>query len=137
MMTHFIQTSLDDLRNDIDVFASLNMQWIIKVSYNFFAEEDVAPDVYIKEIISGAHKFDAMAILLSCICHNIHAMVLLQKSYWTTRSHNKYAMTFIKLAYMGKGVYKFIVPLETKTKHRMKRILLITMYQMTTMMRVI
>ena len=77
MLTHFIQTSLDDLCNDIDVFASRNMQWITKVGCDFFAEEDVVPDVYIKEIVSGAHKFNVMAILLACICHNIHAMVLL------------------------------------------------------------
>ena len=116
MLMHFIQTSLDDLHNDIDVFASCNMQWITKVGCDFFAEEDVAPDVYIKEIISGAHKFDAMAILLACISHNIHAMVLLQKLYWTTRAANEHAMTFIKLAYVGQGVYKFIVPLDAQTE---------------------
>ena len=117
MLTHFIQTSLDDLHND-RCFDSHNMQWITKVGCDFFAEEDVAPDVYIKEIISGACKFDAMAILLACISHNIHAMVLLQKSYWTTRAANKHAMTFIKLAYIGEGVYKFIVPLDTQTERQ-------------------
>ena len=120
MLTHFIQTSLDDLRNDIDMFASHNMQWITKVSCDFFAEEGVAPDVYIKKIISGTCKFDAMAILLVCISHNIHAMVLLQKLYWTTRAANEHAMTFIKLAYMGKGVYKFIVPLDAQMEKQAK-----------------
>ena len=116
MLMHFIQISLDDLRNDIDVFASRNMQWITKVGCDVFAEEDVASDVYIREIISSTCKFDAMAILLACICHNIHTMVLLQKSYWTTRAANEHAMTFIKLAYVCQGVYKFIVPLETPTE---------------------
>ena len=59
-----------------------------------------------------------MAILLACISHNIHTMVLLQKSYWTTRAANQHAMTFIKLAYVGKDVYKFIVPLDTQTERQ-------------------
>ena len=118
MLMHFIKTSLDDLRNDIDVLASCNMQWITKVRCDFFAEEDVTPDVYIKEIVSSACKFNAMAILLACISHNIHAMVLLQKSYWMTRAANEHAMTFIKLAYIGEGVYKFIVPLDTQTERK-------------------
>ena len=112
MLMHFIETTVDNLRNDIDVFASRNMKWIEKVGCDFFEQEDVSPDVYIKEIVSGGCKFDAMAILLACICHNIHAMLLLQKSYWTTRSKNDYAMTFIKLAFIGDSVFKFIVPCD-------------------------
>ena len=67
-----------------------------------------------KEIVSGVHAFDAMAILLACVCHNILAMILLQKSYWTTRSGNDYSQTVVKLAYVGSGILKFIVPLEEK-----------------------
>ena len=92
MLTHYIKTSLDELRNDIDVYASKDMPWIKNVTADFFNELDVTPDVYIKEIVSGVRKFDAMAILLACISHNIHAMLLLQKSYWTSRSRNDYAM---------------------------------------------
>ena len=65
---------------------------------------------------SSVYANDAMAILLACICHNVHAMLLLQKSYWTTRSKNNYAMTFIKLTFIGQGVFKFIVPCEMQKK---------------------
>ena len=90
------------------------MTWIKKVGHDFFEEKDVSPEVYVKEIVSGVHAFDAMAILIVCVCHNQHALVLLQKSYWTTRSANEYLDTFIKLAYVGSGIFKFIVPLEEK-----------------------
>ena len=116
MITHFINTTVDELKNDIDVYTSHNMDWIRKVGVDFFTEMDVAQDVYVKEVVSGVRKFDAIAILLACISHNFHAMLLLQKSYWTTRCQNNYAMTFIKLAFVGQGVFKFIVPCQMETQ---------------------
>ena len=57
ILTHYLHISLEMLRNDIDVFAQRNKKWILTVD-----ELDVQLDVYLKEIIRGIHKFDAMAI---------------------------------------------------------------------------
>ena len=81
LITHFVNTMLTAVRNDIDIYATQNMDWIKKVSADFFDQLDVMPDVYIKEIVSGIRKFDEMAILLACISKDIHAMLLLHKSY--------------------------------------------------------
>ena len=53
IITHFIKTIVEELRNDIDVFASHNMKWIQKVGSAFFDQKDVSPEVYIKEIVAG------------------------------------------------------------------------------------
>ena len=91
MHTHYIHISLEDLRNNIDVYTSRNMKWVKKVGSDFFHDLVVTFDVYITDIVSEIRKFNAMAILLACVLHNIHAMILLQKSYWTTRCGNDYS----------------------------------------------
>ena len=90
------------------------MPWIEKVGAQFFEQLDVTPDVYITEIVSGIQKFDEMAILLACISHDIHAMLLIYNSYWTTHCNNEYAMKSIKLAYIGSGNFKFFIPLKSE-----------------------
>ena len=55
-----------------------------------------------------------MAILLACISHDTHAMLLIYNSYWTTRCNNEYSMTKIKLAYIGSGNFKFFVQLTSE-----------------------
>ena len=113
-MAHFLKIMVDELRNDIDVYASRNMPWIEKVGAQFFEHLDVTPAVYITEIVSGIQKFDEMAILLACITHDIPTMLLIYNSYWTTRCNNEYAMTSIKLAYIGSGNFKFFVPIKSE-----------------------
>ena len=108
IMTHYLKITVADLRNDIDVFAKSNMKWIRKVGATFFRNLDA--DVYIKELVQGVHNFDAMAILLACVSHNIHALVLLQKLYWSTRGENGFHNCAIKLAHLGGDAFKFIVP---------------------------
>ena len=76
-MTDFLKITLDKLRNDIDVYASRNMPWIEKVGAQFFEHLDVTLAVYITEIVSGIRKFDEMAILLACISHDTHVMLLI------------------------------------------------------------
>ena len=113
-MTHFLKIMVDELRNDIDVYASRNMPWIEKVGAQFFEHLDVTSAVYITEIVSGIRKFDEMAILLACISHDTHAMLLIYNSYWTTHCNNEYTMTSIKLAYIGSGNFKFFIPLTSE-----------------------
>ena len=96
----------------MDVFTKCNKKWLLSVGKPLFDELDVEPDTYFKDIASGLHKFDALAIQLCCATHDIHAMVLLNRNYWTTRCANEYSLTQIKLAYIGQGNFKFIVPLN-------------------------
>ena len=105
IMMHYLEITVADLRNDIDVFAKSNMKWIRKVGATFFRNLDA--DVYIKELVQGVCNFDAMAILLACVSHNIHALVLLQKSYWSTRGENGFHNCAIKLAYLSGDAFKF------------------------------
>ena len=65
----------------MDVFTKHNKKWLLSVGKPFFDELDVQPDIYLKEIAAGIHKFDAMAILLCCVAHDIHTMVLLNGNY--------------------------------------------------------
>ena len=114
LITHFVNTSLKTLRNDINIYVTHNMPRIKKVNADFFNQLDVMPEIYIKEIVSGIRKFDKMVILLACISQGIHAMLLLHKNYWTTRCGQDYSMTHIKLAYVGSG--KFFVPVHLEDK---------------------
>ena len=106
IMTHYLKITVADLRNDIDVFAKSNMKWIRKVGDTFFRNLDAD----IKELVQGVHNFDAMAILLACVSHNIHTLVLLQKLYWSTRGEDGFHDCAIKFAYLGGDAFKFIVP---------------------------
>ena len=72
IMTHYLKITIEELRNDIDVFTKSNMKWIRKVAETFFRNLD--GDVYLKELVQGVCNFDAMAILLACVSHNIHAL---------------------------------------------------------------
>ena len=65
LMTHFLKITVNELRNNINVYASRNMPWIEKVCAQFFEQLDVTSAVYIMEIVSGIQKFDEMAILLA------------------------------------------------------------------------
>ena len=96
----------------MDVFAQRNKKWILSVGKDFFDELDVQLDVYLKEIIGGVCKFDAMAILLCCVAHNIHIMVLLHHTYWTMRCAHEHLMTQVEVAYVGDGNFKFIMPMD-------------------------
>ena len=69
-------------------------------------------ETYIADIVQGSRPFDELAIVLACASHNIHYCILLDGDYWTTRAGNEHRDCPIRLAYVGEGSYKEIVPLE-------------------------
>ena len=118
VLTHYTHTSLDDLRKNIDIFVSYtgNMKWIEKFSSDILKAINLDAEEYVSQITQGLCGFDELAIVIACAAHNIHCMVLLQNSYWTTHCKNDYTNCLVKLVYVGGGVYKEIKPVLTTSQ---------------------
>ena len=111
IITHYTKMSLEDLRKNIDVFAanSKNLKWIKAVGKDILAKCDLDAETY---IVQGSRPFDELAIILACASHNIHCCILLDGDYWTTRAQNEHTDCPIRLAYVGEGCFKEIIPLQ-------------------------
>ena len=105
---------MEDLRKNIDVFAdnTKNLKWIKSVGKDILAKCDLDAETYIADIVQGSRPFDELAIVLACASHNIHCCILLDGDYWTTRACNEHRDCPIRLAYVGQGCFKDIVPLQ-------------------------
>ena len=67
---------------------------------------------------------DELAILIASRAHNIHTIVLINLSYWSTRSDLDFGNCLVKLAYCGETLYKEITQtdaaLNLKAKVKVK-----------------
>ena len=86
------------------------MAWIDQVGENYFNKNGVTSKAYVKALTTGHCLFDELALLLAAVSNNIHVMVIIENSYWTTRKDNVYNNVDVRLAYTGEISFKEIVP---------------------------
>ena len=90
------------------MFARQNLGWIKKVSADVIAKSNLSVENYVKGIAGRTIHFDELCVLIACHAFNIHCAVLLEKSYWTTRTNNSFSGCLLRFAYMGDDVFKEI-----------------------------
>ena len=68
-------------RTEIFCKANINVKWIAKVGADVLDRLNIDVDTYIVQLLSGRYQFDKLAILIASIAHNIHMIVLINRSY--------------------------------------------------------
>ena len=63
---------------------------------------------YIKNIYNGTIPVDELAVLMTCRIYNVHCVILLKNSYWTTRPNSMFHDSILRLAYCGDFAFKEI-----------------------------
>ena len=114
IFTHYTRTSIEELRENVDVFCKRNKKWIEVIGQDVFQKLNIDAKDYVKELVQGLRGFDELGIVIACATFNIHCNILLNGDYFTTRRGNDYKDCIVKLAYIGDGIYKEIAPLQTQ-----------------------
>ena len=70
------------------------------------AELEMDATMYMKGIVQGTLKYDSLAIAVTCAAFNIHAIIMLAGTYFTTMANNNFKDCLVKLAYCGDSVFK-------------------------------
>ena len=96
------------LRENFKQFAVKNSDWITKVGIDVLRRSQLTTDQYIKNICNGTIPFDELAVLMTCRIYNVHCLILLKNSYWTTRPNSMFHDSILRLAYCGDFVFKEI-----------------------------
>ena len=121
IFTHYLKISLEEFQQNIEIFckSNVNVKWIAKVGADVLDRMNIDVDTYIAQLLSGHYPFDELAILIASISHNIHTIVLINRSYWTTRRDLEYSDCLVKLAFCGDRVFKEITQTDLPTNlHR-------------------
>ena len=117
ILTHYLKITIDELRERIRCFALENMAWIDQVGENYFNKNGVTSQEYVKALTTGHVLFDELALLLAAVSNNIHIMVIIENSYWTTRKNNIFNNVDVRLAYTGEISFKEIVPVPEQKEN--------------------
>ena len=112
-MTHYIGGTLETLRADLKAFISGNTKWIHDTCSDLLQLRKQKVEDFCNAIIEPGYQFDELAITVVCKMKIIHCLVLLENSYWTTRSKFDYQGCLVKLCYLGGGIYKELAPKYT------------------------
>ena len=108
IFSHYIQTDIKQIRENFKQFAFKNSAWISKVGIDVLHRSQLTTDQYIKNIFNGTIPFDELAVLVTCRIYNIHCVILLKNSYWTTRPKLMFNDCVLRLAYCGDFTFKEI-----------------------------
>ena len=90
ILSHYIQTDVQKLRENLKQFAVKNSDWITKVGIDVLRRSQLTTDQYIKNICNGTIPFDELAVLVTCRIYNVHCEILLKNSYWTTHPNSMF-----------------------------------------------
>ena len=108
IFSHYIQTDIQKLRENFKQFAVKNSTWITKVGIDVLRRSQLTTDQYIKNIYNGTIPFDELAVLMTCRIYNVHCVILLKNSFWTTRPNSMFHDSILRLAYCGDFAFKEI-----------------------------
>ena len=108
IFSHYIQTDIQKLRENFKQFAVKNSDWITKVGIDMLRRSQLTTDQYIKNICNGTIPFDELAVLVTCRIYNVHCVILLKNSYWTTHPNSMFHDSILRLAYCGDFAFKEI-----------------------------
>ena len=87
-------------------FASNNTKWIEKVGVECLHRSKLTVMDFIKGLHNATILFDELCITLACRAFNVHCVVLLDGSYWSTRPNNDFTDCLLKIAYVGDFGFK-------------------------------
>ena len=74
------------LRADLKAFISANTKWIHDTCSDILQLRKQKVEDFCNSLIEPGFQFDELAITVVCKMKNIHCLVLLENSYWTTRA---------------------------------------------------
>ena len=94
-------------------FISANTKWIHDTCADILHLRKQKVEDFCNSLIEPGFQFDELAITIVCKMKNIHCLVLLENSYWTTRAKFDFRGCLVKLCYLGGGIYKEIAPKYT------------------------
>ena len=83
------------------MFAKRHMTWIEKVGVDSLMRYNLTVHDFVKGLEAGMIMFDELCITIACRAFNIHAVILLDTGYWSTKPSNDYSNCLLKLAFMG------------------------------------
>ena len=90
----------------ITKYASNNMPWIEKVSGDSLARSKLTVINFVKALQNHNLLFDKLCITIACRAFNVHAVILLDSGFWSTRPDNDSSNCLLKLAYVGDFGFK-------------------------------
>ena len=79
-------------------YASNNMPWIEKVGGDSFARSKLTVINFVKAMKNRTLLFDELCITIACRAFIVHAVILLDCRFWSTRPDNDSSNCLIKLA---------------------------------------
>ena len=108
IFSNYIQMDVQQIRENFKQFAFKNSAWISKVGIDMLRRSQLTTDEYIKNIFNGTIPFDELAVLMTCRIYNVHCVILLKNSYWTTHPKSMFHDSVLHLAYCGDFMFKEI-----------------------------
>ena len=100
---------MEQFRKELKEFTELNVHWIQDIGRDVLNKLDLTARQYINGINQATQPFDELAIFVSCRCFNIHCIVMLHNTYWSTESKVLHSRATVRLAYCGGNIYREIV----------------------------
>ena len=79
---HYISgMSLEQIRQQIDMFSQKNMNWIRKVGMSTFNKLSLSPSDYVNRLVEGTVDLDELALLIAARACNIQVVILCKERY--------------------------------------------------------
>ena len=91
--------SLEELRQQINMFSADIIKWIHKVGVSTFNKFLLSPQDYVNTLVEGTAVFDELAFLIAARVLNIHVVVSLAERYWSTKANVSHEICHVKLAF--------------------------------------
>ena len=98
--------SYEDFMDHLTNYASNNMPWIEKVGGDSLARSKLTVINFVKAMQNRTLLFDKLCITIACRAFNVHAVILLDLGFWSTRPDNNSSNCLLKLAYVGDFGFK-------------------------------
>ena len=108
IFTHYIKKDMTELRAAFKSFAHRNIDWIDSVGVDVLARLNMTALDFVNGIVNGLIEFNELAMLVLCRALNIHCVVLLRESFFSTQCLQKIDKCLMRLAYTGDSIFKEI-----------------------------
>ena len=104
---------MEEFKECIKDFAVRNISWIQKVGRDVLLKSQLTIDSFVKGLVGGTIMFDELCLTVACTAFNIHCIVPLDESFWTTCPNNQLNDCVLHLAFVGDYGFKEICAKNT------------------------
>ena len=108
IFSHYINIDMKQFCERIKQFVLQNLGWIQKVGRDVLVRSQLTSDAFVKGLVAGTILFDELCLTVACRAFNIHCVVLLNGSFWTTHPNNQLHHCLLCLAYVWDYEFKEI-----------------------------